>query len=152
MRMRCDMTRHQSSRQCNVRGIGVIDKPSSFINKEMSFFVSVIINIDTNFLFWVCLLVVLTGPQPADICKGKMVVTCCCTCCNLSAGVALNMWFTTNRMCVKNNTHVYVTRTSNNRVIMACDLYCCLLPQCEVLRTCHSDYRKFCLICIESGL
>jgi len=49
-------------------------------------------------------------------------------CCYLPDGVALNMWFTKNGMCVKNNTHLYVVRTSNNRVIMACDLYCCLLP------------------------
>jgi len=28
---------------------------------------------------------------------------CLCYCCNLSGGVALNMWFTTNGMCVKNN-------------------------------------------------
>jgi len=34
------------------------------------------------------------------------------------------------------HTHIYVVRTSNNRVIMACDLYCCLLAQCEALRTC----------------
>jgi len=70
-------------------------------------------------------------------------------CCNLSVGVALNVWFTTNGMCAKNNIHTYVARTSNNkwswrvishdtsmwtiernyqharRVIMACDLYCC---------------------------
>jgi len=25
-------------------------------------------------------------------------------------------------------------------VIMACELYCCLLPQCEALRTCHSGF------------
>jgi len=25
-------------------------------------------------------------------------------------------------------------------VITACDLYCCLLPQCEVLRTCHAGF------------
>jgi len=25
-------------------------------------------------------------------------------CCNLSGGVALNVWFTTNGMCAKNNT------------------------------------------------
>jgi len=23
---------------------------------------------------------------------------------------------------------------------MACELYCCLLPQCEALRTCHSGF------------
>ena len=28
----------------------------------------------------------------------------CSCCCNLSGGVALNVWFTTNEMCVKNNT------------------------------------------------
>jgi len=43
-------------------------------------------------------------------------------CCNLSVAVALNVLFTTNGMCANNNTHVYVTQTSNNRVIMACDL------------------------------
>jgi len=61
-------------------------------------------------------------------------------CCSLSVGVALNVRFTTNGMCVKNNTHIYVARTSNNGVIMACDLYCCLLPQCDVWRTYHSDF------------
>jgi len=35
-------------------------------------------------------------------------------CCNLSADVALNVRFTTNEMCAKNNTHIYVVRTSNN--------------------------------------
>jgi len=59
--------------------------------------------------------------------------------CNLSGGVALNVWFTTNGMCAKNN-NIYVSRTSNNRVIMACELYCCLLPQCEALRTCRSVF------------
>ena len=32
-------------------------------------------------------------------------------------GIVLNAWFTTNGMCTKNNTHRYVARTSNNRVI-----------------------------------
>ena len=36
--------------------------------------------------------------------------------------------------------HIYMARTSNNRVIAACDLYCCLLPQCEALRTCRSGF------------
>jgi len=43
-----------------------------------------------------------------------------------------------NRMCANNNTYIYVAQTSNNRVILSGDLYCCLLPQCEVLRTCCS--------------
>jgi len=58
----------------------------------------------------------------------------------LSGGVALIVWFTTNGMWVKNNTIIYVARTSNNRVIMACELYCCLLPQCEALRICRSGF------------
>jgi len=49
-------------------------------------------------------------------------------------------------MCTKNNTS-YVAWTSNNRVIMACELYCCLLPQCDALRTCSSGFpiaKKWC--------
>ena len=61
-------------------------------------------------------------------------------CCNPSGGVALIVWFTTNGMCVKNNTIMYVERTSNNRVISLGDLYCCLLPRCEALRTCRSGF------------
>jgi len=30
--------------------------------------------------------------------------------------------------------YIYVAQTSNDRVIMACELYCCLQPQCEALR------------------
>jgi len=36
--------------------------------------------------------------------------------------------------------YIYVARTSNNRVIAAHDLYCCLLPQCEALRTYRSGF------------
>jgi len=36
--------------------------------------------------------------------------------------------------------YIYLARTSNNRVIMACELYCCLLPQCEALRICRSRF------------
>jgi len=61
-------------------------------------------------------------------------------CCNLSGGVALIVWFTTNGKCVKNNTIMYVARTSNNRVISSGDLYCCLLPWCKALRTCCSEF------------
>jgi len=61
-------------------------------------------------------------------------------CCNLSIGIALNVRFTTNGMCVENNTHIYVARTSNNRVISSGDLYCCLLLRCEALRTCRSSF------------
>jgi len=38
--------------------------------------------------------------------------------------------------------YMYVTRTSNNRMISSGDLYCCLrlLPQCEALRICRSGF------------
>ena len=36
-------------------------------------------------------------------------------CCNLSSGVALIVWFTTNGMCVKNNTIICVARASNSK-------------------------------------
>ena len=62
----------------------------------------------------------------------------CCS--NLSFGVALNTPFTKNGMCEKNSTHTHVARTSNNRMIAACDFYCCLLPQCEASRTCRSGF------------
>ena len=70
-------------------------------------------------------------------------------CCNLSGGVALILWFTANGMCVKNNTNtiIYVARyyicsASNSKRNCKHDLYCCLLPQCEALRRCRSDFRS----------
>ena len=39
-------------------------------------------------------------------------------------------------------TPIYVARTSINRVIMACDLYCYLAPQCEASRTCRTALRS----------
>jgi len=48
--------------------------------------------------------------------------------------------FTTNRVSAKNNALIYVARTSNDRAIAAHDLYYCLLPQCEALRTCRSGF------------
>ena len=60
-------------------------------------------------------------------------------CCNLSGGVALIVWFTTNRMCVKNNTIIYVAWASSSKRDCEHDLYCCLLPWCEALRTCRSE-------------
>jgi len=40
----------------------------------------------------------------------------------------------------KEQHHIYVARTSSNRGIPAHDLYCCLLLQCEALRTCRSGF------------
>jgi len=43
--------------------------------------------------------------------------------------------------CARRTTPIYMeAQTSNNRVIMACELYCCMLPQSEALRTCHSGF------------
>ena len=36
--------------------------------------------------------------------------------------------------------YIPVARTSNNTVISSGNLYCCLLPQCEALRTCHLGF------------
>jgi len=38
----------------------------------------------------------------------KSLAQPCCKCCNLSVSVVLNVRFTTNGMCVKNNTHIYM--------------------------------------------
>jgi len=62
-------------------------------------------------------------------------------CCNLSVGVALHVRVTTNGMGAKNYTHIYVARTSNNRVISSGNLYCWLLLQCEALRTFARTFR-----------
>ena len=61
-------------------------------------------------------------------------------CCNLSGGVALIVWFTTNRICVKNNTIICVARANNSKRDCEHDLCCCLLPRCEALRTCRSGF------------
>ena len=50
------------------------------------------------------------------------------------------MWISTHGMCMKSNTQIYVTWTSDNRVILSGDLYYCLLPQCKALRTCRSSF------------
>ena len=70
-------------------------------------------------------------------------------CCNLSIGVALNVRFTTKRMCAKNNIRKFVARTSNNRVIATHYLYCYLLPQSEALRTCRSSSRMATTSCTK---
>jgi len=61
-----------------------------------------------------------------------------CKCCSLSISVVVNLRFTTNGMCMKNNTHV--ARTRRNKISKTWDLYCCLVPQCEALRTCCSAF------------
>ena len=63
-------------------------------------------------------------------------------CCNLSGGVTLIIWFTTNGMCVKDNTIICVARASNSKRDCEHDLYCCLLPRCEALRAYRSGFPK----------
>ena len=43
-------------------------------------------------------------------------------------------------MCVKNKTIIYEARASNSKRDCEHDLYCCLLPRCEALRTCRSGF------------
>ena len=68
----------------------------------------------------------------------KSLAQPCCKCCSLSVSVVVNVRFTTNGMCMKNNTHV--ARTSRKKMSTTWDLYCCLVPQCEALRTCCSTF------------
>ena len=55
-------------------------------------------------------------------------------CCNNSAGVAVKCVVHHERDVREEQHHIYVARTSNNRVISSGGLYCCLLPQREALR------------------
>ena len=79
-------------------------------------------------------------PSQKNVWSVQFIVKTRACCCNPSTGVAWNVRFVTNTMRAKNNTHIYVARTSNNRVIVAHDLYCCMLSQCEALHTCHSGF------------
>jgi len=69
----------------------------------------------------------------------KSLVEPCCKGCSLSVSVVVNVRFTTNGMCVKNNTRV--ARISRNKMSTTWDHYCCLVPQCEALRSCCSQGR-----------
>ena len=40
----------------------------------------------------------------------------------------------------KEQQYIHVARKSNNKVILARDLYCCLLPQCKALRAWSSGF------------
>ena len=61
-----------------------------------------------------------------------------CKSCSLSPRTVLIVRFTTNGMCMMNNTHV--AQISRNKMRTTQDLYCCLVPQCEALRTCCSAF------------
>jgi len=68
----------------------------------------------------------------------KYLAQHCCKFCSFSVDVVVNMRFTANGMCVKNKTHV--AQTSRNKMSTTWNLYCCLVPQCEALRTCCSAF------------
>jgi len=61
-------------------------------------------------------------------------------CCNHSAGVALKCAVRHEWNLHKEKHYICMARTSNNRVIVVCDLYCCWLPQCETWRACCSGF------------
>jgi len=64
---------------------------------------------------------------------------CCrfrCNCCNFSGGVTLNVRFTTNDMCAKKYTWREQAMIEWSGRVNSC----CLLPQCEALRTCRSGF------------
>ena len=50
-------------------------------------------------------------------------------CCTFSGGVVLIVWFTTNGVCVKNNTIIYVARASNKK--RDCDVETLPILTCE---------------------
>ena len=64
----------------------------------------------------------------------------CWDCCNLSVGVALNARLTTNGMCAKNNTNIFVARPSNKewarRVIS-------IVACCHSVKLCALTARAF---------
>jgi len=61
-------------------------------------------------------------------------------CCNLSGGVALIVWFTTNGMCVQNNNIIYVAQASNNK--RDCDVVALLILTCERLNVTTSVRKE----------
>jgi len=75
-----------------------------------------------------------------------------CKCCNHSVSVVLNVRIATNRMYVKNNTHIYASQTSRNRMSTTWDLYCCMLPQCEALHTCRLGFPITAKWCFDQDL
>ena len=61
-------------------------------------------------------------------------------CCNITGGVALIVWFTTNGMCAKNKNIYARCEQAIIREIATHDLYCCLLSRCKALRICFSGF------------
>jgi len=69
------------------------------------------------------------------------------SCCNHSVGIALNVQFTMNGMCAKNNT-TYMWREQAITEWLRCMISIVACCQCEALRTCcsgFSDHKKMVL-------
>jgi len=62
-------------------------------------------------------------------------------CCNLSGGVALNVWFTTNGMCAKNN-NIHMCREQVMIVFEARELYCCYCHGAKLCTHAARDFRS----------
>jgi len=54
----------------------------------------------------------------------------------VSKTVLLHAQCTTNGMCIRNSTYMYVAQIHSNKVSTGYNLYFCLRPQCEALHTC----------------
>jgi len=52
----------------------------------------------------------------------------------------------------RTSTHIYVSRTSRNRMSTTWDLSCCLLPQCEALHTCCSVFPMITKWCFDEDV
>jgi len=71
-----------------------------------------------------------------SLCLGIHLINCC----NLFPWRCVECAVHHERNVCEEQHHICVARTSNNRVISSGELYCCLLPQCEALRTCRSGF------------
>ena len=54
--------------------------------------------------------------------------------------------------CARRTTTICIRGANNNNVIMVCELNCCLLPQCEALRTCRSSFPIATKLCCDQDV
>jgi len=88
----------------------------------------------SSFVSSICLLFLLHSNWPMlEVSQTILLLQpLCCRC----AECVVNSW----TECARKTTPMYVARTSNNRVILSGELYCCLLPQYEALFTCRLSF------------
>ena len=98
-------------------------------------------SINKFFSFKKCILFMVCCPQKLRL-----------YCCNLSGGVALVVCFTTNKMCVKNNTIIYVARASSSKT--DCDVVALPILTCERLNMmtslCEERLRAWSLLLLAA--